>query len=437
MNDGNSDYNNRTNANRVRPVCSCSSADGPVTYDIRFDSIVEAFEDCVRQKRSSKDCLTFSGVYESELVRLWNELSKGVYQPGRSSCFVVKWPVYREIIAANFADRVIHHWWTQRVNPLFEKRFVAQGNVSKNCRKGEGTLSAVKAVAAMVDAHPTWWVGKFDFEGFFMNINKAVLWEMLDIFIRDNYKDPDLEAVLYVTRRIIFHLPTKNYILKSSPALWKHIPPSKTFFGHPEGTGCAPGNLPSQLLANFYASVFDEWIQAQGVRNYVRFVDDFVILLPSKDQILHLIPSIRKFLDEQLCIRLHPKKIYVQPVRNGLLYVGAYIRPGRTYISNRTRSRFLERLHHFNRLAEEGKAFENLEPFVASINSYLGMMVHHKSYNIRHRLLRGLHPAWWQFITIDGHIEKLRIKKRYRQHELWRQAAKDGSYAKVLMPEFF
>lgn len=98
---------------------------------------------------------------------------------------------------------------------------------------------------------------------------------------------------------------------------------------------------------------------------------------------------------------------------------------------------FAINISHGTRLAAEGEDFENLEPFVASINSYIGMMVHHKSYNIRHRLLRDLHPAWWQFITIDGHIEKLRIKKRYRQHELWRQAAKDGSYAKVLMPEFF
>ena len=435
LNNGNSNTNNRTNRNRVRPVCECSSADGPIAYDITLESLVEAFEDCLKAKLSSRDCLVFFGVYEEELRRLWLELRSGRYVPGRSKCFVVRWPVKREVFAADFADRVVHHWWALRVNPLLEDLFTEQGNVSKNCRRGEGTLKAVEAVQRMVDAHPDWWVGKFDFEGYFMNIDQQVLWEMMDEFMRSRYRGADLDAVLWVTRTIIFHRPQDSCLLRSPRSAWLDIPPRKTLFSQPEGKGCAIGNLPSQLMANFYASAFDDFMRRQGITDYVRFVDDFVVVMPRREDVVRLIPRFRGFLREQLRIRLHPKKIYVQPVRHGVLYVGAFIQPGRTYIGNRTRGRWVDCLRHFNRLAAEGQALPNLEAFVSSMNSYLGLMRHHRSYRIRRRLLKEMHAEWWRYVTIEGHVEKLRIKKRWRQSERWRQMVKNGSYARVLMPE--
>ena len=413
----------------------CPSADESIAYNITMKHLIEAFEDCVKAKQSSKDCLAFFGKYETELRRLWQETSRQTYQPGVSKCFVVRWPVKREIFAADFADRVIHHWWALRVNPLLEDLFVEQGNVSKNCRRGEGTIKAVQQVQRMIDAHPTWWIGKFDFEGFFMSIDTQVLWEMIDEFLRARYHEEDKEWVLWLTRIIIFHRPQERCELRSPASAWHDIPSRKTLFGQPEGKGCAIGNLPSQLLANFYASAFDDFVRRQGVTEYVRFVDDFVILMPSRQEVVRLIPAFRQFLKEQLRLRLHPKKIYVQPARNGVLYVGAYIQPGRTYIGNRTRGRFINCLRRYNKIAENGNALAHLEQFVSSINSYLGLMRHYKTYNIRHRILKDLHHDWWQYITIDGHVEKVTIKKKFRKRERWRAIVKNGEYARLLTPE--
>lgn len=433
MNNGNSNTNNRTNRNRVRPVFSL--ADELIAYNITMKSLIEAFEDCVRAKQSSKDCLAFFGRYEIELCRLWKEMRQRNYTPSISKCFIVRWPVKREIFAADFADRVIHHWWALRVNPLLERLFTEQGNVSKNCRRGEGTLKAVQQVQRMVDEHPTWWIGKFDFEGFFMSIDTHVLWEMIDDFLRTRYNGEDKDLLLLVTRTLIFHRPQEKCQRRSSISAWKGIPPRKTLFGQPEGKGCAIGNLPSQLLANFYASAFDDFVRRQSVTNYVRFVDDFVILLPTHEEVVRLIPAFKKYLEEQLRLRLHPKKIYVQPARNGLLYVGAYIQPSRTYIGNRTRGRFVNCIRHYNKIAENGLALANLERFASSINSYLGLMRHYKTYNIRHRLLRELHKEWWKYITIEGHIEKVSIKKKYRKREMWKTMVRNGNYQSVLTPE--
>ena len=57
----------------------------------------------------------------------------------------MKYPKYREVFAACFRDRIVHHFLYLLLNPLFEARFVAQGNVAFNCRKGYGTLAAQQA----------------------------------------------------------------------------------------------------------------------------------------------------------------------------------------------------------------------------------------------------------------------------------------------------
>ena len=436
MNNGNSNNNNnRNNSNRVRAV---AVADDKVAYDISLESIVEAFEDCRRNKKSSNDYIQFLSNYQSEIVRVWQDIRYGRYAPGKSKCFVVEWPVYREVFAADFADRIVHHWWSLRVNPLLEQRFTEQGDVSKNCRVGHGVHSAVKDAQKMVDEHPDWWVGRFDIEGFFMSMDKALLYEMLDMFIRDNYKGDDLQCLLYVTRVIVFHCPQENCIRRSSIEKWSHIPPRKTLFGQPREKGCAIGNLPSQLSANFYASVLDHWIlNVKGYKHYLRFVDDFIIFMETREELVALVSELNKFLKEQLLVNLHPKKIYIQPVRNGVLFVGAMIRPGRTYISNRTRGKMYNKLRFYNKMADEGKALQFLDKFVASMNSYLGMMVHYRTFKIRRKVYENTSPIWWQYIYMANDYKKYVIKKEYRPLEIAKKKVKSGAYRNILMPELF
>ena len=436
MNNGNSNNNNnRNNSNRVRAV---ASADDKVAYDISLDSIVEAFEDCCRNKKTSKDYLQFLPNYQTEIVRVWEDIRHGRYTPGKSKCFVVEWPVHREVFAADFSDRIVHHWWSLRVNPLLEQRFIEQGDVSKNCRVGHGVHSAVKDARKMVDEHPDWWVGRFDIEGFFMSMDKALLYEMLDIFIRDNYKGDDLQCLLYITRVIVFHCPQDNCIRRSNIEKWSHIPPRKTLFGQPKEKGCAIGNLPSQEGANFYLSILDFYIlEIKKCKLYIRFVDDFIVFMETREELVALVPELNNFLNEQLLVNLHPKKIYIQPVRNGVLFVGAMIRPGRTYISNRTRGKMYNKLRFYNKMAEEGKALQFLDKFVASMNSYLGMMVHYRTFKIRRKVYENTSPIWWQYVYMANDYKKYVIKKQYRPLEISKKKVKSGAYRNILMPELF
>jgi hypothetical protein len=70
------------------------------------------------------NAIAFEVDYERELLNLWEDIHSGRYQPGRSIAFVVNKPVKREIFAADFRDRVVHHLVINKLNPLFERIFI-------------------------------------------------------------------------------------------------------------------------------------------------------------------------------------------------------------------------------------------------------------------------------------------------------------------------
>ena len=283
FNNGNFNNNNKNNSMRVRPV---------VAYDIPEDFlslVFAAFEDCCKNKRTSKACIDYCEIASQDLPLLAYELYTGTYQPGISTCFLVKYPKYREVFAACFRDRIVHHFLYLLLNPLFEARFVAQGNVSFNCRKGYGTLAAQQAAYDAI-RHATnnyrvkAWVYRGDLVSFFMSIDKRILWAKLESFIRETYKGKYMSIVLNITRIVVFHCPEKLCVFNTDTAEWaKHVESHKSLFGNDDYHGMPIGNLTTQVFANFLLSFFDAyviaWMRSHGLTvYYVRFVDDFVIV---------------------------------------------------------------------------------------------------------------------------------------------------------------
>ena len=76
---------------------------------IQLEDVFQAYFDCRKNKRSTYNALAFETNYEENLVTLWKEIVSGKYNPGRSIAFIVTKPVKREVFAADFRDRVVHH----------------------------------------------------------------------------------------------------------------------------------------------------------------------------------------------------------------------------------------------------------------------------------------------------------------------------------------
>eukprot|EP01034_Spumella_vulgaris_P000062 gene62-82_t len=95
------------------------------TAAVRRSTQVQAYIDCRRSKRNSASALAFEQHMERNLCHLYDELTRGAYRPGRSICFVVTRPKPREVWAADFRDRIVHHLLYNHIAPRFHAGFVA------------------------------------------------------------------------------------------------------------------------------------------------------------------------------------------------------------------------------------------------------------------------------------------------------------------------
>lgn len=382
---------------------------------ILLEDVFTAYFDCRRNKRRSKSALAFEVNYEQNCVELWEEINNHTYTPGRSISFVITKPVQREIFAANFRDRVVHHLIINRIEPLLEAEFIDE---TTNCRKGKGTHYGIRTLENAIQAcseryTKECWILKLDIKSFFMSINKQMLLQRIKDFLIDKYQGQDKSTLLYLVKEVVLNAPEENCIRRSPMSAWKGLPRDKSLFTTRLGYGIPIGNLTSQVLANFFLNEFDHWMKS-NFQFYGRYVDDFYIVSSSKDQLRSYIPLIKnKLLDQEL--QLHPCKIYIQNCTKGVKYIGSVIKPNRTYIANRTRNNYFDTIQKFNLNVRNPHYVEdNAEHFACSINSYLGMMKHYATYAIRRKSLKRVDRRWWEVAYISGHFEKVSVKKKYK-----------------------
>lgn len=365
-----------------------------------LENIFELYFQCRKNKRYSFGALTFEVDFENNLMQLYRELQTKTWHPGSCNCFIVDKPVKREIFAAPFKDRIVHHILISELEPCFEKYFIHD---SYACRKGKGTHMAIKRLFHFINSQTCnnsqeAWILKMDIKGFFMNIERKKLYEKLELFIETKYRQSLLEKletdknkkfkgqwifdlkeieeklsfVKYLTREIVFNDPTCSVNYKSPKRAWEGLPKDKSLFTTKTGYGLPIGNLTSQVFANFYLTEFDQ------------------------------------FLKEELGLTLHPKKIYLQPAKIGVPFLGAYIKPNYIMAGKRVLKNFMQKARGYEKLAQNHKpSKEELNEIQASINSYLGIMRHYKSWRFRVKVLK---EYFKEKLSKHYRIEKSAIK---------------------------
>jgi len=388
-----------------------------INYSQLTEELFSAYFDCRKNKRNTQNALSFEQHLEKNVFKLIDEIYELKYQLGRSIAFIVNKPVKREIFAVNFRDRVLHHWLINKLNPLFEHHFIQD---SYACRVGKGTHYGVKQADCFIKAcsenyTKDCYILKLDIQGFFMHINRKLLYSMLEQFIHKNYNQTDKSLVLEITRKIIFNNPTQNCIIKGHKKDWDGLPKNKSLFHSPPDCGLPIGNLTSQVFANFYMHQFDAFVTKElGIKYYGRYVDDFVIVHSDKDYLKTLIPKLSNFLFSTLQLTLHPKKIYLQHYSKGVKFLGTVIKPNRIYIANRTKGNFYNAIEKQNKIIQDHKPTkEDKASFLSSMNSYLGIMKHYKSYKLRKRMIfKRLSGYWFNHVYLSGGIAKFVLKMR-------------------------
>lgn len=382
---------------------------------VSLEEVIEAYYDCRRRKRNTVNALEFEVDYERNCIDLWRELNSHTYKPRRSIAFVVEHPVKREIFAADFRDRVVHHLIARRIYPLLEAQFLTD---SYSTQKGKGTLYGIQRVEQHLREcsegyTKECYIMKLDISGYFMSISKQRLYDCIRQFLKGRYPEQDMPMLLFMLRETIFNRPEKGCILKMPRSRWYGLPRNKSLFGSDGSKGLPIGNLTSQLLALLLLDPLDHLITEEwGVPHYGRYVDDMVLIHPSKDYLLQVRQRIDKWLAER-GLQLHPRKMYLQHYQKGVMFVGGMIKPGRKYISRRTKGRLYSRIHNYNILLGARSIAEvDVESMVASMNSYLGMLRHHNERWLFHRMLTFVSPEWYHYVWFSQRGSRVKLVKR-------------------------
>jgi len=156
-----------------------------------------AYYDARQNKRNSKSALLFERDYESHLFELYENIINRTYEIKQSVCFINFSPVQREIFAAHFSDRIVHHLVYNYISPIFERVFI---NDSYSCRTGKGTSYGIKRINHFIKAcsdnyKKDCYILKLDIKGYFMAINRQLLFEktihILEKFRERTFKQAD------------------------------------------------------------------------------------------------------------------------------------------------------------------------------------------------------------------------------------------------------
>lgn len=279
---------------------------------VTLDFVYEAYRDCCKHKGSTESCMEYTTKYIAENYLLYKELNSMTYTIGESKAFCVTKPVLREVFCAKFRDRIVHHLLALKFGDILDGELTDRAYA---CRKGKGTDYGIDDVRVQIERvtdgyRREAWVLKCDLQGFFMSIDRMLLYRLLERTIRERYDGDDIEWWLWLWKLVVLHDPTKNCIKVGDLNLWSRLPKNKSLFTCGEGKGLPIGNLPSQLLANLLLADFDREMISRLGRDggYGRYVDDFVAIHPDRRLLCTALQWAREYLHTELELTLHPPK---------------------------------------------------------------------------------------------------------------------------------
>lgn len=376
-----------------------------------------------KNKRNTHNQLAFELNQETNLHQLTKAITERKYAPKPCIAFIINKPVMREIFAADFTDRVIHHFIYRCIYPIIDRKLIHD---TYSCRVGKGTLFGIDRAKGFMrscsqDFTKDTYFLKLDIEAYFMNMHHDILFEQVISMLPQNKKSflgISRETLIYLIRQTIFNNVAENCRIKGSKSDWDGLPPSKSLFNYPSNTGLPIGNLTSQVFGNVYMNDFDHFVKKEmKVKYYGRYVDDMLFVHNDKSFLEDIISQLSHFLLSHFQLKIHPNKIVLKSVIEGIPFLGQIIKPHCTYIGNRTKNNFYQAIQEINKVMAVVPQFtwQQLCDIRATLNSYLGCMHHTNSFKLRKSMLDRLIQRFYDFYLVDRNFKKVLINEDFWQ----------------------
>ena len=313
-----------------------------------FEALWRASRLARRGKRRTAAVAAFEHDLERELLALEEELAEGRFAFSGYRVFIVREPAVREIRAAPYRDRVVHHAICAELEPLLERYLIHD---TYACRVGKGTHRALDRLQHFLRGGE--WVAKVDVRKYFFSIDHEILLGRLRRMIDDERFMGLLEQLLATYDAG----PGFAFAARALPDLLRP-------------RGLPIGNLTSQLLANFFLEPVDRFIKEElKVRRYLRYMDDLVIVAPTRSTAAEWLEAVRSRL-RGLRLKAHPRKTQILPVKNGVRFLGFRSYPHYRRILRPNLRRFRRRMRRYAGRVAEGAMAE--ERVCRSLHAWLG-----------------------------------------------------------------
>ncbi len=312
-------------------------------------NLFDAWNEFKRGKRKKKDVSQFELHLEENLFELHERLRSKTYRHNLYEDFYVCDPKRRHIHKASVRDRVMHQVLFRVLYKVFDKHFICDSYSSRDDKGTHRGVSRLNDAIRKVSRNwkKTAWVLKCDVRKFFDSVDHDVLRELI-------VQKVDDKNVLWLID-IIF-----------------------SSFEKEKGKGLPLGNVTSQLFANIYLNELDQFAKHKlKAKHYFRYCDDFVIVHADKIFLENAISKIREFLKDNLQLELHPNKVEIRKVSQGIDFLGYVILPHAIVLRTKTKRRISRKIKE-GAVAYNKKRISQ-DTFRSVITSYLGVFSHAKS----------------------------------------------------------
>lgn len=368
--------------------------------------LLEAEQNCFKNKKRKMAAAKYHYHLAQVYILAYKVLTKQ-YEPESSVCFALTYPKLREVFAAKYRDRVIHHYLAPFIMLVTEAVHARNGNISHGNRPRLSAQTAAEQLQRYMQAMPNGYVLTMDIKGFFMNIARQMSYDIFAQFYKRirpaDYPERQRQEMLALLHQLLINDPAKDCILNSPQELLNQIPPHKSL-RYNSGKGLPIGNFYSQLIANLVSAIWGMVVKRVPNVRVTQFVDDMACVVRTP-QIANAIRELSAWVLAGLGLDLHPTKFYLQPVRHGAYFCGRVVYKDRLYIGNRSVRACKDKIRRY---IKQGATIESARKLMCSVNSYTGIMCHCKSYGIQKRLMLMILDSefnqYLYFIEKKGHF---------------------------------
>ena len=248
-------------------------------YDkkLTYDNLMKAHIESRKGKNIRKEIILFNLKQEEYIMWLYEQLKNGTYKHSGYTTFYVTEPKLRLIEKSAYIDRIVHRWYVDNfMKEYFIKSFI---NTSYACLENKGMHKAcINVQNTMKHCKRIWnnyYIIKMDIAKYFQNIDKSILYNILQRKIKD-------KKLLWLTKEILY----SNGVEKGLPI----------------------GNYTSQCFANIYLNEVDQHAKhTLKLKYYFRYMDDIVVMVKNKKEAIQKLQQIREFLTTNLKLELNSK----------------------------------------------------------------------------------------------------------------------------------